>query len=413
MTPSATAQGRRSDGLPEGWRWARLGDVCQPDRQVIEPGTAQAQSLPYLSLEHIESNTGRVLRAPATPTEDEGKSTTFAFDDRHVLYGKLRPYLNKVALPGFRGRCTTEIIPLLPREIDRAFLAWALRRSETVEAAMRAKTGSRMPRADMADLLSLEIPVPSIPEQHRIAALLNEQMAAVERARAAAEAQLDAAKALPAAYLRAVFESDDARGWPVRKLGDVGEIGAGITLGRKLDGLKTRRVPYLRVANVKDGRLDLSDVYDTPATEAEIARCALRYGDLLLTEGGDPDKLGRGSFWEQQLSECIHQNHIFRVRFDLAEFSPAFLSAQIGSPYGKGYFLAHAKQTTGIATINQRVLSAFPVMAPTRKEQLRTVARLSEQAAEAARLSAAAEAQLDALRRLPAALVRRAFSGEV
>ena len=111
--------------LPADWRWARLGEVCEQDRQIIEPGTHHAAGRPYFSLEHIESNTGRILRHPSQALEGEGQSTTFAFDSRHVLYGKLRPYLNKVALPDFVGRCTTELIPLLPSvEVSREFLIW-------------------------------------------------------------------------------------------------------------------------------------------------------------------------------------------------------------------------------------------------------------------------------------------------
>ena len=100
--------------------------------------------------------------------------------------------------------------------------------------------------------------------------------------------------------------------------------------------------------------MDLSDVYDIEATDEEIDRLRLRVGDLLLTEGGDADKLGRGTLWRGELPLCIHQNHIFRVRFDLEQFSPDFIAAQTASPYGKAYFSAHAKQTTGIATITDR-----------------------------------------------------------
>ncbi len=189
--------------VPQGWCWRRLRDVCDEDRQILDPGSSLASTLPYLSLEHIESNTGRILRESSEITENVGTSTTFAFDSRHVLYGKLRPYLNKVALPEFRGRCTTELIPLRPRgETSRAFLAWILRRKETIDAAMRGKTGSRMPRANMDDLLALEAPVPPVAEQARIAAILNDMMAGVERARVAAEEQLDAVNKLPAALLR-------------------------------------------------------------------------------------------------------------------------------------------------------------------------------------------------------------------
>jgi type I restriction enzyme S subunit len=104
---------------------------------------------------------------------------------------------------------------------------------------------------------------------------------------------LEAAKQLPAAYLRAVFESAEAQQWPRKRLGEVGEIVSGVALGRPLRDARTYPVPYLRVANVKDGYLDLSEVYEVEATAGEIEKCQLKFGDLLLTEGGDPDKLGR------------------------------------------------------------------------------------------------------------------------
>lgn len=168
------------------------------------------------------------------------------------------------------------------------------------------------------------------------------------------------------------------KGWKLLNIGEVGEIVSGITLGKKLRKAKTRSVPYLRVANVKDGYLDLSNIYEIEATEEEIKKCQLKFGDILLTEGGDPDKLGRGTFWAEQIPECIHQNHIFRVRFDLNKFSPQFISAQIGSAFCKSYFLAHAKQTTGIATINQQVLAACPLIVPPLEEQTRIAAILEK-----------------------------------
>jgi type I restriction enzyme S subunit len=345
--------------------------------------------------------------------EDIGISTTFAFDESHVLYGKLRPYLNKVALPDFPGRCTTEIIPLRPSDgLDRSFLCWLLRQEETIRAVMQEKTGTRMPRADMNVLLSQQVLLPPLPEQRRIAAILNEQMAAVEKARAAAKAQLEAAEALPAAYLRACF--DPARSsWPKTPLGSIAEICSGVTLGRRIRGEPVRPVPYLRVANVKDGHLDLSDVKQTAASEEEISRLRLREGDVLFTEGGDPDKLGRGTFWQGQIEPCIHQNHIFRARFDLREFSPDFLAFQFGSDYGKTYFLKHAKQTTGIATINQKVLSQFPLMMPSLAEQQRIADAVNEELANVRRCRSDLDVQLAAIEALPRALMRQAFSGEL
>ena len=139
----------------------------------------------------------------------------------------------------------------------------------------------------------------------------------------------------------------------------------------------------------------------------------MKYGDILLTEGGDADKLGRGSFWEGQVSECIHQNHIFRVRFDLSRFCCQFISFQIGSHYGKAYFLTHAKQTTGIATINRTILSAFPLMVPSIDEQKRVTLELNKRKSDIENLLHSLQSQLNTINKLPAALLRQAFNGEL
>ena len=187
--------------LPDGWCWATLGEVCVEDRVGISGDDPEYSGLPYLGLEHIEPDTGRVMVSEDEARLSTSKSNNFRFTRQHVLYGKLRPYLNKVALPDFEGRCSTEIIPLFPVAADREWLAWWLRREETVEYAMGGKTGSRMPRAAMRDLLQLSLALPPIEEQRRIAGLMN----TAERARAAAAAQVAAAEGLMTTLLRQSF----------------------------------------------------------------------------------------------------------------------------------------------------------------------------------------------------------------
>lgn len=179
-------------GTPGEWSSCTISDLCVEDRVVVEPNSELARKLLYLSLEHVESVTGKILKEPSESTEDIGKSITFRFDSRHVLYGKLRPYLNKVATPDFAGRCTTELIPLLPHAgVSRAFLAWLLRRPQTVRAAMREKTGARMPRANMKHVLSLTVSIPnSIEEQERIAAQMSERLGWISEAKQACYEQL-------------------------------------------------------------------------------------------------------------------------------------------------------------------------------------------------------------------------------
>lgn len=187
------------------WRTASLAEIAVEDRQIIAPDSSEASKRPYLGLEQIESGTGRIFTYDGNSTA--GRSTTFAFDERHVLYGKLRPYLNKVATPEQQGRCSTEIIPLLPNGVDRDFLALLLRMDHVIAAAMSGKTGSRMPRADMDALLQLEVSIPhSLDEQRRIAAHLKAQLAEVETARQAAQKLLYEINTLPQRLLAQAFE---------------------------------------------------------------------------------------------------------------------------------------------------------------------------------------------------------------
>ncbi len=390
------------------WERVPLGDVCQIIAKQVDPKLPEFACLPHVNGENIESGTRR-LHGVRSAAEDGMTSNKYLFEPGDVLYSKLRPYLRKVVLVDFRGLCSADAYPIRvnPERLDADYLSWALLSDDFTEYADAESRRARMPKLNREQLFAWNIPLPPLTEQRRIAGRLREQLAEVAKARTAVQAQLAAAQALPAAALRAIFQSPDA--WPTLMLGDAARIGGGVTLGRDMRGRATRLVPYLRVANVKDGWLDLSDVKEVEANEAEIEDCQLQFGDLLLTEGGDRDKLGRGMYWQEQLPECIHQNHIFRVRFDLTKFDPAFVSYQVSSEYGKAFFLAHAKQTTGIATINRGVLTRFPLRAPPLSIQRAVAARLTSELAEATQLRKSLTEKLEAIDRLPAALLAEAF----
>ena len=254
----------------------------------------------------------------------------------------------------------------------------------------------------------IEIPLPPVEEQCRIAAILD-QAETLRTQRRQALAHLDT---LTQSLFLEMFGDPVAndRGWPDSlTLGEVADIASGVTKGRNLEGKVTRELPYLAVANVQDKSLRLDGVKSIDATEDEIQRYRLRKNDLLLTEGGDPDKLGRGTLWNDELPECIHQNHIFRVRLNTELLTPLFLNWIVGSPRGKKYFLRSAKQTTGIASINMTQLKGFPLLVPPLALQQTFATRI--QAIEA--LKATHRAALTQLDALFASLQQRAFSGEL
>ena len=156
----------------------------------------------------------------------------------------------------------------------------------------------------------------------------------------------------------------NSKGWPEAKLESMADVVSGITKGRKTKAEDLTEVPYMAVSNVKDGYIDWTTMKTIEATQQEIEKYRLLADDVLMTEGGDPDKVGRGAIIKEPLENCIHQNHIFRVRLDESMMRPEFFAEYLQHQRSKRYFLRCAKQTTGIASINMTQLRALPVLMP-------------------------------------------------
>ncbi|MGN7158083.1 restriction endonuclease subunit S [Dietzia cercidiphylli] len=267
-----------------------------------------------------------------------------------------------------------------------------------------AGVGGSLMRARPAHVATIEVPLPPLPEQRRIAAILDHTDALRAKRREALTHLDELNQSIFVDMFAGVARSNQSV-----KLNDVASISSGITKGRKLNGANVRPIPYLAVANVQEKSLELTVVKTINATDAEIDRLRLRRNDLLLTEGGDPDKLGRGSLWREELPEAIHQNHIFRVRPDVEQVNPIYLNWAVGSRESKAYFLRSAKQTTGIASINMSQLKALPLDLPPLELQENFAERV-ERLEEVRGQHRTALAELDSLF---ASLQSRAFRGEL
>lgn len=175
--------------MKENWQIRQLGDVCEFDKVQGEH-----KNLPYVGLENIEANTARFIGSKEPKSV---KSLTFRFSNEHVLYGRLRPYLNKVLTPDFQGHCSTEIFPIKPGpQIIREYLLYWFLSDEIVERINATCTGARMPRADMNEVLEFEFPFPSVTEQQRIVRILDEAFEAIAIAKANTEKNLKNAREL-------------------------------------------------------------------------------------------------------------------------------------------------------------------------------------------------------------------------
>lgn len=295
------------------------------------------------------------------------------------------------------------------RDTDSEFLYFALRLA--VPDLQALGSGATFKEVSKDAVENYEVPLPTIPEQKRIARILNEQMQEVEKARKATEAQLAAARALPAAYLRGVFESPEAKQWPRKRLGDVCDVVSKGTTPTTLGYAYTATgVPFLRAEDVMGAAVDPASVqfHVSAQTDAVLARSHLHPGDLLVTIAGT---LGRVGFIPDGSPpmNCNQAVAFARLKRDAAEVryvcwacqSPATLKPLLGLGVGG------AIQNLSLAQVREL---ALPL--PTLAQQREVASALDGQLSRAQRLRAGIEARLAEIDKLPAALLRRAFAGE-
>lgn len=373
----------------------------------------QTRQLRHVQTGYTRFAEGDVLFAKITPCMENGKGA-------HAL-----GLVNRL---GF-GSTEFHVLRALPGTDSRFLFHWT-QAAELRKAAEAMMTGSAGQRRVPTDFFQrFRVPAVSLPEQRFIAKVLDTADEALRQT----EALLGKLKQMKQGLMRDLFTrgldengrfrnpvahpeqyKESALGpipreWQVRRLDDLAEISSGVTLGRGNIDMGVVELPYLRVANVQDGYLDLTDVKTVIVRRNEVERFALRPGDVLMNEGGDFDKLGRGAVWEGQISPCLHQNHVFRVRSLEGLLDPYFLAAFSGSAAGKKYFVLSSKQSTNLASINSTQLKAYPVPCPSLPEQKRIAAAIR---AHDARIRAE-EAYLNKLEFLKKGLMQDLLTGRV
>jgi len=263
---------------------------------------------------------------------------------------------------------------------------------------------------------SMVVGYPDADQQAAIAHILDAVDTAIERARAAAErARVTHRSVLHELLDRGLWNKRTGKNkrpsnWRMRRVDEVAEVGSGVTLGKDVSGFKSVELPYLRVANVQDGFLDLSEVKTVRVRVDEVDRYRLDAGDVLMTEGGDIDKLGRGAIWEGQIPDCLHQNHIFRIRANKDVLMPEFYALVVESDYAKRYFMRVAKRTTNLASTNKTQVRAFRFPVPNDLNEQRDIVSVMKAVKAKTNGLVGKEAALRALKR---ALMHDLLSGRV
>lgn len=255
--------------------------------------------------------------------------------------------------------------------------------------------GGTRAKLNQSDMRDIELLRPPLPEQQKIAAILSSVDDVIEKT----QAQIEKLKDLKTGMMQELLSPREPKagdqtsaqaskknglhhtefkdsplgripaGWEVQYLEEVATIQTGAAKNSKAVG-DFIEMPYLRVANVQDGFLDLTEIKKINIEKHRVERFLLRNDDVLVNEGGDFDKLGRGSIWRNQVDPCVHQNHVFVVRTNQNLLLPMFFNHLSGSQHGKKYYMGCAKQTTNLASINSSQLKKFPVLLPPIESQV-------------------------------------------
>lgn len=386
----------------------RLRHIAIEDRQIILPESNEVVSRPYLGLEQIEAHTGRIIEYETSGVE--GKSTTFAFDTSHVLYGKLRPYLNKVAVPERSGRCSTEIIPLLPQGVDREFLAFLLRTEPVVSAAMSEKTGSRMPRADMDVLLDTEVTIPDSESRRRkIVTQLKAQLAAVEEARQGAQILVKEVEHLRRCFRSQVMvELETASRVPLSNLLLGIEAGKSIQTSERL--ATENELAVLKVSSVSWGEFRPHEAKAVGPRYMPHERHRVRRDDLLISRANTLELVGAAVRVDRDYPNRLLSDKTLRLLLDETKICPDYLVQILRMPEARAHIQRNATGTSdSMRNISQGTLRATPIPLPALAIQEKIAKRMQKTDTLINEIRVAVTNQLADIGLLPSRLLAQVF----
>lgn len=411
--------------LPEGWVLVELGELRAPGDYTFVGGPFGSD----LTRDDYLSEPGVPVIRGINLGGDEGRFVDDGFV--YVSEHKAQVLRRNMAFPGdliFTQRGTLGQVASIPLEsrfkkyvisqsqmkltpdtsrVIGQFLYHYFRAPHTLDRILSRTQATGVPHINLGILRSFPVTLPSLAEQQRITDVLD-RAEELRAKRLAAIAQLDT---LTHAIFLALFgdPATNPRGWEISKVDDAADVQGGLQVSSARKDCPLE-VPYLRVANVFRGFLDLTEIKTLRATGVEVARTRLMKDDLLIVEGhGNPDELGRGALWDGSIAECVHQNHIIRVRFSDQKLLPRYACEYLNSVGGRRHLLRAGKTTSGLNTISVSEVRAAPVAVP----PLTLQRNFARQAGAVEKLKAAYRASLAELDELFAALQHRAFRGEL
>lgn len=418
--------------IPENWSVNRLKYCATLDEEKLSEKTDSEYEFKYIDISSVTEYGGIGTVTEMTFGKSPSRARMIVHDGDTII-STVRTYLKAIAyIEGGKDYiCSTGFCVVTPNEkIASKFCYFLLQSDYFVQKIVMDSVGVSYPAINSAKIGNIQIVLPPYEEQARIVDYLENKCAEMDALIAAKEKS----NALLKERRQSIIYEAVTKGlnpdvpmknsgiawigfipetWRVAPLKRFATIRSGLTLGKKYpDGTKLIEYPYLRVANVQGEYTDLTDIATVSVTESEAELYALHAGELLMTEGGDRDKLGRGCVWEGQISPCLHQNHVFALTTN-EELNIYYVDYLTTSDVGRNYFDFTAKKTTNLASTNATTILAFQIPIPCRKEQDAIVSYLREKCAEVDSIISANETIIAKLKEYRQSVIYEAVTGKI
>ncbi len=459
--------GNKSNNLPTGWTWTTVGEISESIQYgYTASATSECCGAKFLRITDIQENFVNWESVPYCQIADSDKKK-FLLHEGDLVFARTGATVGKSYL--IRGNIPESVFAsyliriCLDQNLSKSFIANFFHSHLYWSQIHKGKAGIGQPNVNATKLSQITLPLPPLPEQHRIVGKIEELFTKLD---AGAE-ELKKAKAQLRRYRRSVLEAavtgrltqqwrmahkgevepakelfgrilNERYGkteqeeqterheitndlsvlpqippeWIWTRLDRIAEIKGGVTKNTQAIIDDPVSLPYLRVANVQRGYLDLSEIKHIEIPRSRMDDLLLKNGDILFTEGGDRDKLGRGWVWQSEIPICTHQNHIFRARLSSSDLSSEFIS-WFGNTFGQRYFLREGTQTTNLASINMTKLSAFPVPLPPVAEQKVIIEEVERNLSIVDKLEAVVDEQIIRSMGLRQSILFAAFRGRL
>jgi len=391
----------------------RLKDVVATNRMTLSETTDPDLTFRYVDIGAVSQ--GRIDIPDVEQRFETAPSRARRLaEPGDIVVSTVRTYLRAVA------RVPKTVEPLVfstgfavmhPHEdrIDSRYLGYFCTSTPFIESVVARSVGVSYPAINASEVADIRMNLPPLDEQRRIADFLDTETTRLDALIASRSSQLELFAVREAAALTETFEVDST---PRVHLGYLAQVQTGVTVGgqRPTKGLVER--PYLRVANVQADRLELATVTSIWVTRQEAAASTLRPRDVLMTEGGDLDKLGRGTLWNGAIPGCLHQNHVFAIRCG-NRILPEFLAYFTRSMRVRAYFAETGVKTTNLASTNSSKVRSLPVPLMSIEQQRDLAAAADGVVQSAVRLRSAIELQSTLLAERRQVLITAAVTGEL